>query len=229
MSADDIAGRLAEPFDPSEVRWKPAAVSGNRALAIAFVDARTVQQRLDDVLGIAGWTDAYKFLPDGSCVCKLTCLIGDRWVSKVDVGGPSEQEDEGDRRKAAISDALKRCAVKFGVGRFLYRLPRTWVSYNPQSRQLTPPELPAWALPWISPQQAEALAQLIGQAGVDVERFCKAYDISRPEHLPAAKFAEAQARLKAKLPAGNGSAAVKAAAGAARDTSVRLPPGGAAG
>jgi hypothetical protein len=227
-SPDDIADRLAEPFDPAEIRWKPAAVSGNRALAIAFIDARTVMQRLDDVLGVTGWTDAYKFLPDGSCVCKLTCLIGDRWISKVDVGGPSEQEDEGDRRKAAISDALKRCAVKFGVGRFLYRLPRTWVSYDPQSRQLTPPELPAWATPWVRPHEAEELLALIEVAGVDLGKFLAHFAIDRVEHLPAPRYVEALGKLRAKQQ-GNGTAGKAAAASAGRRTSAQLPPAGAAG
>jgi hypothetical protein len=41
----------------------------------------------------------------------------------------------GDRLKAAFSDALKRAAVKFGVGRYLYRLPSQWVDWDPQRRQ----------------------------------------------------------------------------------------------
>jgi hypothetical protein len=56
----------------------------------------------------------------------------------VDQGGragPSEQPDGGDRLKAAFSDALKRAAVKYGVGRYLYRLPSQWVDYDPQRRQ----------------------------------------------------------------------------------------------
>jgi hypothetical protein len=220
MSTDDIAGRLAAPFDPSELRWKPAAVSGNRALAIAFIDARTVQQRLDDVLGVTGWTDAYKFLPDGSCVCKLSCCIAGHWLSKMDVGGPSEQEDEGDRRKAAASDALKRAAVKWGLARYIYRLPRVWVDFDPKSRTLTPPPLPVWATPWIAAAQAEELAGLIEVAGVDLGKFLAYFAIGRVSHLPASRYAEAPGKLRAKQQ-GNGSAG-KAAAG--RVTSAQLPP-----
>src|SRR5205823_3297906 len=70
------------------------------------------------------------------------------WVMKMDVGGPSEQPDGGDRMKAAFSDALKRAAVKFGVGRYLYRLPAQWVDYDPVKRQFrSAPTLPAFALP----------------------------------------------------------------------------------
>jgi hypothetical protein len=139
---------LAEPFEPSEVKFKPAVVSGSRAMALAYVDARVIQDRLDEVLGVEGWSDDYECLPDGSVVCRLRLRLGEEWVTKVDVGGPSEQQDGGDRMKAAFSDALKRAAVKFGVGRYLYRLPAQWVDYDPHKRQFVrPPALPAFALP----------------------------------------------------------------------------------
>ena len=35
-----IAAALAAPFDTAEVKFKPQTVSGNRALAVPFVDAR---------------------------------------------------------------------------------------------------------------------------------------------------------------------------------------------
>src|SRR5207247_3073788 len=77
---------LSAPFDPTEVRFKPAVVSGNRALALAYVDARAIQDRLDDVLGVEGWQDDYECLEDGSVVCRLRLRLGDEWVTKVDVG-----------------------------------------------------------------------------------------------------------------------------------------------
>src|SRR5690606_31105854 len=123
-------------------------VSGNRALALAYVDARVIQDRLDEVLGVTGWQDEYECLPDGSVVCKLHLRLGSEWITKMDVGGQSEQPDEGDRRKAAFSDALKRTAVKFGIGRYLYRLPEQWADYDPQKRRFVrQPTLPPEALP----------------------------------------------------------------------------------
>jgi hypothetical protein len=79
-------------------------------------------------------------------MCRLRLKIGDGWITKMDVGGPSEQPDGGDRLKAAFSDALKRAAVKFGIGRYLYRLPQQWADYDPAKRQFAaPPRLPDWA------------------------------------------------------------------------------------
>lgn len=146
--SDAVCDKLAEPFDPREVKWKAQAVKGNRAMAVAFIDARVVQDRLDEVVGVAGWCDDYQILHDGSVSCKLTIRIGGRDVTKMDVGSPSEQPDGGDRLKAAFSDALKRVAVKFGIGRYLYRLPLTWSDYDPMKKKLiNPPALPDWALP----------------------------------------------------------------------------------
>lgn len=144
---EELTAALASPFDSREVKFKPAVVSGNRALALAYVDARVIQDRLDEVLGVAGWQDEYECLPDGSVVCRLRLRLGDEWITKMDVGGQSEQPDEGDRRKAAFSDALKRAAVKFGIGRYLYRLPSQWVDYDPRKKQFAQtPTLPPSAL-----------------------------------------------------------------------------------
>lgn len=143
-----ITDALARPFDLKEVKFKPQSVKGNRALALAYVDARVIEDRLDDVLGVAGWQDEYETLADGSVVCRLRLKIDGEWVTKMDVGSPSEQPDGGDRMKAAFSDALKRAAVKFGIGRYLYRLPATWTDYDPMKKQFSsPPQLPAFALP----------------------------------------------------------------------------------
>ena len=140
---------LNQPFHPNEVKWKTQLVKGNRCLAVAYIDARLVMDRLDDVCGVDGWRDEYELLPSGSVVCRLTlwCQSGMN-MTKCDVGSPSEQPDGGDRLKAAFSDALKRAAVKFGIGRYLYRLPMQWVDYDPVKKRLAAvPQLPAFAFP----------------------------------------------------------------------------------
>ncbi len=146
--ARKIAHELAEPFALDEIKFKPQAVSGSRALAIGYINARCVMDRLDAVVGVENWKDAYTVLPDGNVICRLFLRINGEWVEKTDVGGESEQPDGGDRMKAAFSDALKRAAIKFGVARYLYRLPHLWVDYDAQKKQFVKtPTLPAWALP----------------------------------------------------------------------------------
>jgi hypothetical protein len=173
---------LAAPFDLADVKFKPAVVSGNRALALAYVDARTIQDRLDEVLGVMGWQDSYKLLPDGSVMCRLRLKIGDEWIAKVDVGGQSEQPDGGDRTKAAFSDALKRAAVKFGVGRYLYRLPQLWCDYDSHKRQFVrPPTLPPAALPArqpaAPPPKPKLATNAMPQSGADLQKRLTDYDV----------------------------------------------------
>src|SRR6266446_8688525 len=143
-----LAKRLAAPFPPKEIKCRPGLVKGNRALALFYCDSRMVQDRLDDVLGIGNWSDQYEYLPDGSVACRLSIRLGDEWIVKSDVGGPSEQPDGGDRLKAAVSDALKRTAVKWGIGRYLYGLGKVWADYDPQRKWFTqPPRVPNVAEP----------------------------------------------------------------------------------
>ncbi len=219
--AEDVSRRLAEPFAASEVKWKPAVVQGNRAMALAYVDARVVQDRLDDVMGPMNWQDDYECLSDGSVVCRLRLRLAGEWITKVDVGSPSEQPDEHDRMKAAFSDALKRAAVKFGVGRFLYRLPSQWVDYDPQKKRFVkPPQLPAalaangtHAPPAGRPKigqsgpkagqaidaaQYQELDALLKATGSDVQAFLKAYHVGAITSLPVEHFTDARGKLQEK-------------------------------
>lgn len=155
MNSDskELSLKLTAPFPPDAVHWKPLSVKSNRALAAAYLDARAVMQRLDCVFGVGGWKDAYQLVNGGSVVCTLSVKVDGEWVDKTDVGSQSEQPDDGDKMKAAFSDALKRAAIKLGIGRYLYKLPRQWVDYDPQARQFAkPPTLPTWALP--APKQS---------------------------------------------------------------------------
>lgn len=148
MDAKEVAAALAEPFEAADVKFKPQMVKNNRAMAIAYINARAVMDRLDEVLGVDGWSDAYTVLPSGEVECRLAACICGEWVTKCDVGSQSEQPDEGDRLKAAFSDALKRAAVKLGVGRYLYRLEPQWCDYDPVKKQFTQlPRLPDAAKP----------------------------------------------------------------------------------
>ena len=170
---------LAAPFEETEVKFKPQIVKGNRALALAYVDARVIQDRLDDVLGTRHWQDDYECLPDGSVLCRLKIRVGGEWLTKVDVGGQSEQSDTGDRVKAAFSDALKRAAVKFGIGRYLYRLQAQWVDYDPAKRTFaSTPQLPPFALPKTKAPKAKAAPkpQSLPSSGEELHRRLQEYD-----------------------------------------------------
>ncbi len=88
-----------------------------KASCVAYIDSRDVQDKLDDVCGPGGWQDDYKVV-DGKLFCGVSVRIGDEWITKWDTGTESQTEAE----KGKVSDAFKRAAVKWGVGRFLYSL-----------------------------------------------------------------------------------------------------------
>jgi hypothetical protein len=84
------------------------------AITVAYIDARLVIERLNAV--VAGeWEESYSREPgpDGTQWCELRI----RDQRHMDVG-----EGKG---KGRISDALKRVAVRFGVGVSVYAIPRT--------------------------------------------------------------------------------------------------------
>lgn len=115
--------QLAAAFPPESVHWRAQTVSNGKALALAYLDARDVQDRLDAICGPENWQDRYEETPKGRIICTLAVRIAGEWVSKSD--GAGDTDVEGD--KGALSDALKRAAVKWGIGRYLYSMPNVWV------------------------------------------------------------------------------------------------------
>lgn len=136
--------QLAAPFPADEVQWRVGMKTkdGSKGLALAYIDARAVMDRLDTVVGPANWQDSYTELGK-TTICTLALRIDGEWVAKQDGAGASDVEPE----KGTISDALKRAAVKWGIGRYLYRLDSPWVELDAHGRIKQPPKLPAWALP----------------------------------------------------------------------------------
>jgi len=102
---------LAAPIDKGDVKFKP----GKGGKQQAFITARVVMNRLDAVVGPQNWRDEYATVP-GGVVCTICLRIDGEWVGKSDVGDAGDIEPV----KAMYSDALKRAAVKWGIGRELY-------------------------------------------------------------------------------------------------------------
>jgi hypothetical protein len=114
----DLFAALARPFDPTEVKQRPAP--GGRQ-QLHYITARTAMNRLDLVLGPENWWDEFSPL-ENSVVCKLSIRLPDgQVVTKADAGGYAGMADQGDDDKSGFSDAFKRAAAKFGVARYLYR------------------------------------------------------------------------------------------------------------
>lgn len=112
----ELFAALGARFGTDEIRERTQA-----GRQLKYVTARTVMNRLDTVLGPENWWDDYQ-PGENSVVCRLTIrLPDDSTVTKADAGGYAGMSDQGDDDKSGYSDAFKRAAVKFGVGRYLYR------------------------------------------------------------------------------------------------------------
>jgi hypothetical protein len=128
-----IGAQLAAPFNPDDVEWRPSGKSGanQRTSLVAYVDARTVQDRLDAVCGVNGWQfDWQPIAVEGGEVKQAKGILTIHGVSKSDVGTASNWEAS----KGAVSDCLKRAAVHFGIGRYLYELPAVVVALDSAGR-----------------------------------------------------------------------------------------------
>lgn len=112
---------LSAPFPPERISWRAQTVSNGKALALAYIDARDVQDRLDEVCGPENWQNRYTHT-QGKTVCEIGIKLSE-WIWKADGAGDSDIEAE----KGALSDAFKRAAVKWGIGRYLYDLESPWV------------------------------------------------------------------------------------------------------
>lgn len=120
----EALSELAKPFHPEQISWRVGARTKDKkkGIALAYIDARDVMERLDSVCGAENWQCRYPFF---GC-CEISVRIGGEWITKANCAGETAVEAE----KGQASDAFKRAAVLFGVGRYLYDLPNTWVELN---------------------------------------------------------------------------------------------------
>jgi hypothetical protein len=124
---NDIAKQLQAPFAPEVVGFRPQGKPGNngKGKVVAYVDARAVAERLDEVFGPLGWSFTWEALAiDAQGVQLVKGTITVDGVSKSDIGEPPGATEPS---KSAVSDALKRAAVHWGIGRYLYDLDAYYV------------------------------------------------------------------------------------------------------
>lgn len=156
----DVLAKLSTPFPAAAVSWKPQTLAKDktRAMAVAYIDARDVMARLDEVVGPFNWqTKEAEVCGQHVTYLGLKHRFTSEWIWKSDLGfvGGSESENEDDQMKAAkgtASDGLKRAGVRWGIGRYLYALPKQWVDWDADKRLFKhQPTLPDWALPKKAP------------------------------------------------------------------------------
>lgn len=125
---------LKQPFSPDDIEFRAGATNNEktRALALPYIDARAVLDRLDSVCGPENWRDEYQPGPAGGVICGLSIRINNEWVTKWDGAENTDYEPI----KGGLSDALKRAGVKWGIARDLYSLPKVWVSCEAKGKAI---------------------------------------------------------------------------------------------
>jgi len=123
MNAKRIQRELAQPFSEYDLEWRvqaSGAYNGNIwCRVIAYVTNRAIQQRLDNTVGMFNWKNEFKPLPnsvgDGS-LCGISIKFDGEWITKYDGADNTAIE----ATKGGLSGSMKRAAVHFGIGRYLY-------------------------------------------------------------------------------------------------------------
>src|SRR6266511_1043850 len=152
---DGVFAALCAPFPPELVELKPGTVAEDkkRALALAYVDARHYQARLDAVVGPDQWHVNYRPWGERAVICALTML----GVTREDVGGAGNGNPN--QATSAAMQAFKRACAAFGLGRYLYTdLPQLWVSAEPRGRS------------WVIVDSVNAVQQMYAHADIDLSR-----------------------------------------------------------
>lgn len=153
---------LTKPFPAKDIEWRiqQSGMKNNRpwALVLAYVTNRAIMERLDAVCGPENWKNEFKEGPAGGVLCGISICINSagtkgEWITKWD-GAENTQVEE---IKGGLSGAMKRAAVQWGIGRYLYNLTAGWATFCEDGEHKSkvdgiyfkwnPPALPAWALP----------------------------------------------------------------------------------
>lgn len=157
-----IQEQLEKPFRANEIEWRvqQCGISNNKpwAKVLCYVQNRAIQQRLDDIFTPFGWKNEFIPWRDEGQLCGISIYDSDKkeWITKWD----GAEETDIEEMKGGLSNSMKRAAVQWGIGRYLYKLEATfaecslekkagWIQAKTKDGKeiyWTPPELPEWAV-----------------------------------------------------------------------------------
>ena len=120
LTASDVELRIAQIYQTNQ---------GTFAVLLVYKNARVDMRILDEVFGSMNWTRNHSTI-DGRLFCTVSVWDEDKkeWVSKQDVGVPSNTEATATKGEA--SDAFKRACFNWGIGRELYSAPDILIKLN---------------------------------------------------------------------------------------------------
>lgn len=146
MEKYDFLKKLGAFFPKKDIQFRLGAKTkdGTKGQAFAYLSARAIQNRLDEVMGPHNWKDHYEMIGNSCVLCTLSLKVDGEWINKQDVSEVETKDSTPEKNafKGAVSDALKRAAVKWGIGRYIYEYEAQWVTLenNRLPKSLTLPE-----------------------------------------------------------------------------------------
>jgi len=134
LNLEEVFERLGAPFSDEELEWRATQVFEGRngqlpkALVVPYVQSRAIMNRLDEVVGWDRWENLVQELPGGGIIQGIRIWLSDsRSITKWDGSDRTNIE----ATKGGISGALKRAAILFNIGRYLYNYEAQWVEIRP--------------------------------------------------------------------------------------------------
>lgn len=123
-----ISDQLQQPFAPEDIEWRVQQAGMKKTnepwvKVLAYVTNRAIQARLDDLFSPFGWRNEYKDAPCGGVMCGISIKSDDgEWITKWD----GAEQTQVEAVKGGLSASMKRAAVQWGIGRYLYSLDSSW-------------------------------------------------------------------------------------------------------
>jgi hypothetical protein len=208
MDNEDLRSKFAAPFADKDIEWRLQWASKEKStgIAVPYVTNRAIQQRLDLSVGPENWKN--EFLPwhgdknNPAQLCGISVWIGSHsdggeWVTKYDGAEDSEKEPV----KGGLSDAMKRAAVQWGVGRYLYGMDTVYV--ETEKRGNDKPAIAKGERAKLDRAHGEYVAKLFGSGETGIKSGAKSTE--KPAARP--KAPSGSKPPKASGPAGAGTPA----------------------
>jgi hypothetical protein len=173
---------LRQPIDPKYIKTREGWRDRNgNAHMVEYVEWHMVADFLDRVTPT--WSHSIRGIVQIGDMVAVTVAITIDGVTREGVGTGTADNETG--IKKAEHDALKRAAIKFGIGRELYQRESEVIEQNGSAPQNEFPRDPlAKSMgDLVTPKQLGMIRALAREAGVDVEEECQQTLRCRTEEL----------------------------------------------
>jgi hypothetical protein len=120
MNWEEKMKALQAPFPNGDLEWRISQCGFKDgkpwAKCLVYITNRAIMQRLDKLFKPNGWRNEFKEWKGKAQLCGISIKDGEEWITKWDGADDTAFESI----KGGLSDSMKRAAVQWGIGRYLY-------------------------------------------------------------------------------------------------------------